>query len=313
VNQLEIALKEANGESVSLKLMTPDALESFMLVMSSLKAIAESLTIKDNLNFSISEGSAQCVLEAPQDSMEIIYEELDIAIKGESEDKDVTSNLRSIQDQIKRENYKYRFLYKRSNKPPIDLYSALFNSKRITVKRKRNQYEYKLKIKSGFFNQLGGNTPNYHFDYGGGEKITIGCTVNQAKKINQYIYSNIQALLLCKEWYAEDKKDEYTHKAVLDEEYVNHIKTYLNSYNKENELLRKLRLTHEFIDKMFNENKGHKILFYLLLAFNDKHFHLSELKTLLVISKSFREEDDIEKVRKALLETYEEKKNKLKK
>lgn len=312
MNRLEIALTEANGESVSLKSMTPDALESFMSVMSSLKSLAIAIISKEDLNFSISEGSAQCVVEAPSDSMNLIYDELDIAMKGESEDKDITTSLRSIQDQIKRENYRYRFLYKRSQNPTIDLYSRLINSKRISIKRKRNQFEYKLLIKSGFLNQIGGKTPNYHFDYGGGEKITISCTVPEAQSINQYLYTNVQALLLCKQWYDENKRDEYTHKAIIKDELVKKIKTYLNSYNKERELVRKLSLTHDFIDNMFNEKLGHQFLSYLLIAFNDKNFHLSELKTLLVISKPFREMEEIKKVRNALNETYKEKKNKSK-
>ena len=312
MDQLEIALKEVNGEPVSLKSMSPDALESFMAVMSSLKAIAIAITSKDELSFSITEGSAQGVLEAPTTSMDLIYHELDIAMKGESYNKDVTTNLRSIQDQIKRQHFNYRFLYKRTSQPTIDIYSTLFNSNKISLKRRRNQFDYKLKIKSGFLNQIGGNTPNYHFNNGEHETITISCTIEEAKTINQCLYLNVQSLLLCKEWYEEDKRDEYIHKAIIEDEFANKIKTYLNSYNKENELIKKLTLTHDFIHDMFDEKLGHKILNYLLLAFNDKNFHLSELKTLLVISKPFKDMKEIDKARSALQKTYEEKKNTLK-
>jgi hypothetical protein len=307
VNQLEIALKEVNGEPVSLKSMSSDALESFMSVMSSLKAIAIAITDKDDLSFSITEGSAQGVLEAPSTSMDLIYEELDIAMKGESYNKEVTSNLKNIQDQIKRQNFNYGFLYRRTSQPTIDIYSTLFNSNKISLKRRRNQFGHKLQIKSGFLNQIGGNTPNYHFNSGERETITISCTIEEAKSINKYLYVNVQSLLLCKEWYEEDKKDEYVHKAIIEDELANKMKTYLNSYNKEIELVRKLTLTHDFIDDMFNDKIGYEILHYLLIAFNDKNFHLSELKTLLVISKPFKDLEKISEARVALQKTYEEK------
>lgn len=307
MNRLEIVLKDVNGEPVSLKSMSSDALESFMSVMSSLKAIAIASTSKDELNFSITEGSLQGGLEAPKSEMDSIYKEIDYALKGESEDKEVTMHLRNIQDQIKRQNFNYRFSYKRNHEPTIDIHSILLNVKRITLKRRKKQYEFKLKIKSGFLNQIGGNIPNYHFDSGGGEKITIACTIEEARKINHCLYQHVQAIVLCKEWYDEDKKDEYIHKEIVDLELADKFKTYLNLYNKEKELVRKLTLTHEFIDTMFNEQLGFKMLKYLLIAFNDKNFHLSELKTILVISKSFKDSQEIAKLRLALLKTYEEK------
>lgn len=309
---LEIALEEVNGDAVSLKSMSPDALESFMSVMSSLKAIAIYIADENELSFSITEGSAQCLLNAPDHLMDSIYDELDTAIKGESGDKEVTTYLRSIQDQITREKFSYRFLYKKHDKPTVDLYFALNKCKRISVKRRRNQYDYKLKIISGFLNQIGGSTPNYHFDYGGGKKITIGCSIGQAKNIKQFLYQDVHSLLLCKEWYDDEKRDEYMHKIILDEELVNDLKKYVISYNKEDDLIKKLTTTYDFIDKMFAEKKGHRALYSLLLAFNDKHFHLSELKTILLISKSFTEFSDIREVRDILKITYNDKKEKLK-
>ncbi len=310
MNKLEIILNEANGEPVSLKSMSPEALESFLSVMSSLKAIAVAIANNNELSFSITEGSAKAVLEAPSVPMDSIYKELDIAMKGQSEDKEVTTNLRNIQDQIKRQNFNYGFLYKRVNQPTIDIFPTLYNSNRISLKRKKNEYEFKLIVKSGFLNQIGGNSPNYHFDFGNGEKITISCTVDDAMTINQCLYKNVQALLLCKKWYDINKRDDYFHKIIIEDEFSDKVKLFFTDYNKENDLVKKLTFMHDFIDDMFNEKLGHKMLYYLLIAFNDKNLHLSELKTLLVISKAFKNNEIITKAREALVKTYTEKKNK---
>lgn len=309
---LEIALEKVNGEAVSLKSMSPNALESFMSVMSSLKALAVYVADGKELSFSISEGSALCVLNAPDELMDSIYSEMETAVSGESDDKEITNYLRSIQDQVTRENFSYRFLYKKPNAPVINLHTTLRESRKITVKRRRKQYTYKLKIISGFLNQIGGNIPNYHFDYGGGKKITIGCSVKQAKKVKQFLYQDVYTLVMCKEWYDEEKKDEYTHKSILEEDLVNDFRRFIISYNKEEDLLKKLSLIYEFTDRMFTEGKGRQALHNLLLAFNDKHLHLSELKTVLLIAKSFTESAEIQESRNALKITYNDKREKLK-
>lgn len=310
-NKLEISLVEANGEPVSLNSMSPDALASFISVMSSLKSIAVSVAIEDReMNFSIRSGSAQCVLEAPKIQMDSIYQELDIAMQGESDDKEVTSHLRNIQDQIKRQSFSYRFFYKKGPRQIVDIHDRLITSRRIGLKRRRKKYEYKLKVLNGFLNQIGGKNPNYHFDYGSGDVITIDCTVEEAKSINKYLYLNVSSLILCKEYNSDNKKDEYYHKAIIEENLARKIKKYINSYYKENDLVKKLTITHDFIDAVFKKPEdGFKILYYLLIAFNNKNFHLSELKTLLVISKPFKDNETLREVRSQLLATYEDKRN----
>lgn len=86
--------------------------------------------------------------------------------------------------------------------------------------------------------------------------------------------------------------------------------TYLKKYNKEENLADKLSMTYQFVDEIFEHSNGnaHETLKKLLITFNDKNFHLSELKTLLVISKPFKEHETIKDARAALLATYENKK-----
>ena len=88
------------------------------------------------------------------------------------------------------------------------------------------------------------------------------------------------------------------------------LESYLKKYNKEESLVDKLSMTYQFADAIFEHSNGntHDILKELLLTFNDKKFHLSELKTLLVISKPFKEHETIKEARAALLATYQEKK-----
>jgi len=96
----------------------------------------------------------------------------------------------------------------------------------------------------------------------------------------------------------------------LSPEQQRSFESYLKKYNKEENLVDKLSMTYQFVDEVFEHSKdnAHQVLKELLTTFNDKNFHLSELKTLLVISKPFKEHETIKDARAALLETYQNKK-----
>ncbi len=304
-SQIEIKLTAANNESVSLKSMSPEALDSFMVVVKSLKSIITTITT--NAVFSIQEGSAKCCVNVPHEDLKLIYGEIDTAIKGQSKDKVFASNLRTIQEQLKRVGYDYSFNCLAQIKNPgnvISIHDRLKGAKKISVKRSKYQLEYKLRLLSGFLNQIGGKDPNYHFDYGHGEKITINCSREEAIEIKKYLYQDISVVLLCKEWSIPNK-NEYYHKVILESNQVNILKSFFNGYYKYDNLVGKLEFIHDFVyDLMSNQMNGLSILKILLVSFCDEKFHLSELKTLLIISKPFKDDELIAHARKLLLETY---------
>lgn len=295
---------------VSLTSMSPSALESFLTVMNALKEMATSILDNNEITFSIEEGSALGAVKGNGNGMRVLYSEIDSAMNGKCDDKNFTTQLRIVQKQLKKENLQYNFNFIDSGNK-IELHDRLINGRAIAKQRRpKSDFSYKLKIINGYFNQIGGKDPNYHFDYGNGEKLTIECSVEQAKSINQHIYSNVNSLLISKEWKSNDKKDELTHRLILDSKTLKPIKYFLNEYNNEKDLIEKLSLIHDFIDEVFKNNSDKfVILKTLLIAFNNKIFHLSELKTLLVISKPFKENNIIKKPRKELFETYSKMRN----
>jgi len=305
LDRIEIRLFEEDSELVTLRSLTSEALESFLLTMNSLRVLSKSLISSNNLTFTIEEGSARGAVLAPESQMRVIYNEIDLAIKGESLDKDVTGNLRIIQNQLKNQKFGYTFNYTASG-VNTSIHERIINSKRISITRKkRSKYKYELKVQSGYFNQLGGKDPNYHFDFGSGDKLTIECSIEQAKLINSHIYSNVSSLLLCKKSINGDKKDELFHMAILKNEIILPIKNFLHRYNNESGLVERLTIMHDFVDSVLEEKQYHlEILKALLIAFNDTNFHLSEFKTLLVISKPFKDNQYLKKERASLFETY---------
>lgn len=307
--RLEIVLKEEDNEEVQLNKMSPNALNSFMAVVSSLKAMAESIIQKESLTYSIRPGSSVVAVDAPQAEADILYQEIESSIRGENEDPEFNRNLRIIQEQLKKENYQYYFNYTRGHKAPIQIHDTLIGSRKIFTPRKKKPFKQKIRIKGGDLNEVGGINPNYHIIDGSGEKITIACTRTQAtEQINPYLYQDIEAVVISKEWTNPEIRNYYQHRIILEPSIAPYIKNILGAYNREKDLIKQLKILYQSVDEIFGSTKyGFQVLKCLLTAFNFNDFHQSEIKTLLVISAPFKNHELIIEARKALLYTYETK------
>lgn len=315
-NKLQLKLRNVDGDPVTLTSMSSEALDSFLIAMSNLRDLATSVAGHEGANFQIVNGSACGILEFQDASlMESIYSEIDDAINNDSTNKEVTGTLRSIQKEIKRVGFEYDFDYFRNGSPSnyqrIQITDRLINRPLVSVRRIRKNYDLKLVVKQGYLNQIGGENPNYHFDWGSGDVTTIKCSKDQAKEIREYLYSRVDTILLRKEYIDTDKKTEFIHKAIIKRESQRKYRNFLSNYYEEDNLVERLLLVHNLIDDSFEENPQNALddLKYIVQAFNDKELHLSEIKTALILSKPYREVKHIRDYRQKLLETYKRKKN----
>lgn len=295
-DKIEIKLTYVDNQHVDLSNMSVKALESFLSVTNSLKNIAES--VSDQLTFTIKSGSAYASVNGFQNDISNIYLKIDEALKGESIDEIVTSNLRNIQKEIQNTVFEYQFLY---GEEQLD--TRIKAAKKIAKKRTKQLFENKLEIISGFFNQIGGNEPNYHFDYGYGNRLTIDCTINETEELKLYLYKTISSLVIKKTFDDEHIKPVFEHKTIIEDELVNPFKEFLLNYYQKEELITRLETIYDFID---NSEEKEKNIDLLLKAFKSTVFNISEIKTILVISKSFQEKNEnIRENRIELLKVYE--------
>ena len=268
--------------------MSSDALTSFLIVLESLKELAVESMDKDNIKFSIENGSAKAVIANSQNPKGVsdLYEKIDTAIKGKCDDSQITSPLRRIQEELKDQNFFY-FTYN-NGKQKIAIDERLRRANRIQKRRVESEVSLQLKVLSGTLNQIGGNEPNYHIDYGGGVKKTIEFDKNQTKDIIQHLYRKTTVLTVCKNKKSSDGVDKtYSHKLILEDNQVQMFKSFLRKYNsKQLDLVDRLSFMYEYFDGLYKGSNKAALDFLgaQLVAFNDKRLHLSELKTLLVIS-----------------------------
>lgn len=299
--KIEITLNSVDGEHVDLNNMSVKALESFLSVTNSLKNIAES--ISQEITFTIKKGSAYTAVNGSEFEIGNIYNTIDKAISGESIDDNITSNLRNIQKELQNEVFKYQFKYAN-----INLDERIKNAKKITKKRNRSAYQTELTVLSGFFNSIGGNDPNYHFDYGLGHKTVIDCTIKDVDELKDYLYKTISCLVIKKFQIEDSEKTTYHHCSILQENQVEFFKEFSKNINKANDLFDRLDLIYDFADNSDSVIEDLSILLKSYhLFFND----INELKTLLIITKSLKDNPKIKNYRKSLLENFEHTINKI--
>lgn len=303
-SKLELSLEEANGELVSLKNLSGEALSSFLAVVGSLKAMIEEQSDESQFIYRIVEGSASFIAESKNEVLNSFYGEFNSTVKEGSYDKSFVGNLKRIQSYLKSENLGFKFYYYPNGSPKIDLKEKVVTS-RIRSKRTKNKFSFKLEIVSGLLNQIGGNNPNYHLDHGNNKKLTIFCEKEEAISIREFLYKNIKCLVETKAYSSLDKEDVYNHKIVLDDKTLTIIRPFINEYNKIVDIIKKLEFIHEYTLKVSQDKDSLlKFLKTLTIGFSSQNFHQSEIKTVLILTKPFKEYQIISKERNKLLEVY---------
>ncbi|WP_314060056.1 hypothetical protein [Empedobacter brevis] len=294
-SKIEIKLDSVDETYVNLDNMSLKALESFLLVTNSLKNIAE--TISKDITFTLKKGSAYTAVNGNPGVINDIYNSINLAIEGNSEDEIVTANLRSIQKEIQNQVFNYQFKFGNEN-----LGIKLSSAKKIQKKRTKNHYKNEIIIISGYFNSIGGNDPNYHFDYGLGRKTIVECTIEEAFELKNYLYKTISCLVLKK--YVEDDPENttYTHCSVLKDNQISNFREFIYKINNTTDLLNRLESIYDFLDNSYSRLDD---IFVLLKSYKFLFKDVNEYKTLLILSKSLKEKKEIKELRDNLLYDFE--------
>lgn len=87
------------------------------------------------------------------------------------------------------------------------------------------------------------------------------------------------------------------------------LRQYTYKYNSEKNLIKKLELTYDLIDSIDSIDEKLIVMNKLLKSFNHSKFNISELKTILVITKDLKNHILIESERNEILLKYNKKKN----
>lgn len=293
-NNIKIKLDFADDADVKLDNMSLTALESFLKVTNALKNIVS--TVSENITFSIEKGSAAAVAYGTTAEIKSIYDKIDEAIEGESEDEIITKNLRDIQSEIQNEIMRYQFFYS-----DLKLEDKIKSASRIQKKKVYKNYRNEIRIITGKFDEVGGSKINYHLEQGSGNRFTVVCSEFEALDLKDYLFKNISCLVTKKTDEDDLVKPVYTHCAFLHSQQISKFRSFFNSYQELQDIIRRLDLIYDFFDASDDVVKDMSTM----LQASTKVFHdVNELKTLLILSNGMKENPMISKYREILNENF---------
>lgn len=306
--KLKLSLDQENGNSVSLEKLSGEALSSFLHAVGHLKNIIQTQSDESKIFYKIVEGSASIEAISPVGEIDRFYSNFNQTLEEGSPDSQVIKEYKFLKEFFTTESLHFHFHYSSNGHIKEDLKEKVISAN-FKSKRDRSPWRHELEVKSGLLYLIGGNSPNYHLNSGRDQKFTIQCSKDDAIDVNKDLYKNVKVLVESK---IKKRKivDSYTHRVLLKSEHVGILNTFFKKYNQQNDIIEKLDLVHDFV---FEHSKSKETLIqllrYLIIGFSSENFHQSELKTILVITKSFKDEEILSNHRAKLLEIYNKKRN----
>jgi len=298
---IKIKLDLAENVDVELDKMSITALESFLKVTNALKNIAAA--VSENVIFSIEKGSAAAVVHGSVSEIRTIYRKIDEAIEGKSDDGIITKNLRDIQNEIKNDVLQYQFFY--SN---IKLEERIKNATKIKKKSKYKSYRNEFRILTGKFNEVGGQTINYHLEYPGGGQETIDCTISEALELKDFLFQNISCLVKKKIADNDIAKPTFIHCTFLAADQISRFRNFVDLLQEKDDIIDRLDVIYDFFDSSPSVIGD---MATMLKASINLFDDINELKTLLILSKGMKDNEHIKSIRNSVLSNFELQMNKL--
>lgn len=283
-------VRDGNGNKVTLENMTLAATDAVIKLLKNITSIVTTRTAKDAI-FKITEGSATVTAEAPDVVMEKIEKDFNDIIAGKATDKNLVDHWREIQTLFKANGLQYEAsFYRGSNRR--DLATEIKSNKRFRTKSERSMGTFSLEFLSGKMMEVGGQKPNVHMQVDGKEVI-ISCDETEAKKVIIFLYQQLHLSAWCTSKggvSTYELCDFYLTSETFD--YLRGIfTTYINSPSVD-----RLEFLHEVVyDLMQSQDFGN--VAKLLRLFESPIHDVSTLRTLLVITKGFKDHDSIADVR----------------
>lgn len=294
-------LKDKNGNDIDLRNMSLPSTRAFLILLRSLTNIVNLKTTKD-VNIKILEGSAVVVAEGADNIIEEIEKDFNDVVNSKSVKKEVVENWREIQTLFKENGLEYEAnFYRGADRRPV--FENIKTHTKFKLRTFRNTYTTSVKFISGKLIEIGGQRPNIHVTTGA-EIITIDCSEREAINVNRFLYQPIQVCT----WKRKAHNQNPTYAFCdfyINEGQFRDIESFFIKFQSSDEI-KKLELVHEEFRK-YAESKNWGVAAKWLRPFNNECFDVSTLKTVLIITKSFKETEGIREIREAIKQKLEHK------
>lgn len=304
-NKLEISItKDSQQVDIDLNSLSIHATNVFLEIVEALKNIARLTPDSDNIRIQITKGSAKTAMVNIDDAqVNVIERTLEDVVNGNCEDKDIVENWRTIQNIFQANGLQYEAKFLKGS-TTVPIYSKITSARKFRARPIKREYEYKLAFLTGKLIAVGGKNPNLHILNDNDETIIISCDESSAIEANKYLYQNIR--ISCWQKKMNEEKSSYEFCGVYNSENrFNTLKNFIEELNSTSDEISYLTIIHRKYKALLNE-QNFSLARSIAQLFIHKSTPLSTLKTILVITKAFKNHPEFKDSREAILQAMEE-------
>ncbi len=290
MDSIEIILKkDSQGNDIDLASMSLDTSKSLRQILDALIAIVEYE--KDlHLKIGLERGSVAEKILGNAPNLKVVYNKMVEASEAHTKrDNIYVRNLNVLYDNFhKVEEYEMFYNADGHKKDLKPLFSNKFRKSRTKKKIENN---FNVEFITGVLQQNGGKKPNFHL-ITAGEPITIQCEIEEAIKVNKFLYKEINVAAWAK---ATPRGMNYQFCDL----YVDNSEQYFTDFKQFFKSLKTMEGTepfHAISEKLesFYDIKDYAGARKFMRIFLTPLSIPTYLRTILVISKAFKEDDYFE-------------------
>lgn len=300
-------VKDVGQKELSLKSLSIEAANALSILLRSMLAIIEDGDKEKEISIKILDGSAVLLAEGPPTKIANIYNEFENVINHTSTNKRIIDEWKKVQDLFVKNGLEYEASFITGGQR-MPIYTQLKNA---AVKSRRRVAEINptLHFFKGKLISVGGRQPNIHIDIPN-EKVTIvQCSESSAKRANVFLYDTIR-VSAWKEKSSNGDKIIYKYcDAYTEDEIFDDFKSFIFRYQQSHDQIASLKEIH-YKCRSFLDRKKYRELRKFIRLFIHESIDVNALKTLLVITQSLKDRDELRESRAALKQLFDKLMNK---
>jgi len=291
---IEIILeKDSKGNDIQLNNMSLDASKSLREILDALIQIVEYE--KDlNLKIGLEKGSAahKLISEDENNDLEVVYKKIKDAAEQQPERENLYVNQLNVIYRNIQKFDDYKIVYKHDS-TKIDI-KPLFKRKFKNTRSRANiDNNFKVKFFNGTLDLIGGKNPNFHIT-SNSLPYTIQCTKEEARKVNPFLYQDI----FISAWVKEKKNGwEYNFCDIYagqSEDYFEIFKTFFKDL-KNAKGTEPFHLISNQLEVFYDKRDYAGAKKFIRLFINSLSLP-TYLRSILIISKAFKNDEDMKKI-----------------
>ncbi len=290
MDKLEFRLEtEADGNPIHLGSMSVHAASVFASIIKSLTEIVENTPGGDQIKISIREGSAAVEAIGPEEKISELFDGYSLVVSKQATSKAIVDNWRNLQNHAKSNGIAYEMKFERGGQS-IDLQPQIKEAPQFRVKPTTFVPEFVPFFIHGKMLSLGGKKTNLHIEDAGEEITTISCTEPQVLRLKKHLRNRVYI----SGWKGKKGEDKYTIEycdIYTNEAYFVELKDFFLQQGELTLSESLYRLHHKIKDYLNAKEFGLVKKMYRILM--HKSTHPSKLMTALIISKSFRDSEEL--------------------